>query len=36
MTFDDLVNNKILKGKLNPKIVSGGVVLKEIDFTVTL
>lgn len=32
MTFDDLVDGKILKGKLNPKIVSGGVVLKEIDF----
>ena len=36
MTFDDLFDNNILKGKLNPKIVSGGVVLKSIDFTIKL
>jgi len=36
MTFDDLVDGKILKGKMNPKVVPGGVVLKEIDFKLKL
>ena len=36
MTFDDLIDGKILKGKLNPKVVPGGVVLKSIDFKLKL
>ena len=36
MTFDDLVDGKVLKGKLNPKVVPGGVVLKDIDFKLKL
>lgn len=36
MTFDDLVDGKVFKGKLNPKIVSGGVILKDIDFKLKL
>lgn len=36
MTFDDLIDGKILKGKLNPKVVPGGVVLKDIDFKLKL
>ena len=36
MTFSDLTDNNILKGKLTPKVVPGGVVLKDIDFTLKL
>jgi len=36
MGFNDLVEGKILKGKLNPKVVPGGVVLKDIDFKLKL
>lgn len=33
MMFSDLIDGKILKGKLKPRIVPGGVVLEDIDFT---
>lgn len=36
MKFEDLVDGKILKGKLNPKVVPGGVVLRDIDFRLKL
>jgi hypothetical protein len=36
MTFDDLIDGKVLHGKLNPKIVSGGIVLKNIEFRLKL
>lgn len=36
MTFDDLVDGKILHGKLNPKSVPGGVVLKDVPFELKL
>lgn len=36
LTFDDLVEGKILHGKLNPKIVPGGVVLKDVPFELKL
>lgn len=36
LTFDDLVDGRVLKGKLTPKRVSGGIVLKEIDFTLNI
>lgn len=36
LTFDDLVPGKILHGKLNPKSVPGGVVLRDIPFELKL
>lgn len=36
MSFSDLVDGNILHGKLNPKVVPGGVVLKDIDFKLKL
>lgn len=36
LTFDDLVEGKVLKGKLSPKSVPGGVVLEDVDFTIKL
>lgn len=36
MTFDDLVDGNILHGKLHPKVVPGGVVLKNIQFQLKL
>lgn len=32
LTFDDLVDGKILHGKLSPKSVPGGVILKDVPF----
>jgi hypothetical protein len=36
LTFDDLVDGKVLHGKLNPKVVPGGVVLKDVPFELKL
>lgn len=36
LTFDDLQNGKILHGKLHPKSVPGGVVLKDVPFELKL
>lgn len=36
MTFDDLVEGKIIHGKLAPKTVSGGVVLRDVPFQLNL
>ena len=36
LTFDDLVEGKVLHGKLNPKTVPGGVVLKDVPFEIKL
>lgn len=36
LTFDDLVEGKVLHGKLNPKVVPGGVVLRDIPFELKL
>lgn len=36
LTFDDLVEGKILHGKLNPKAVPGGVVLRDVPFHLKL
>lgn len=36
LTFDDLQEGKILHGKLNPKAVPGGVVLKDVPFELKL
>lgn len=36
LTFEDLVHGKVLHGKLNPKTVPGGVVLKDIPFELKL
>jgi hypothetical protein len=36
LTFDDLVDGKVLHGKLNPKSVPGGVILKDIPFELKL
>lgn len=36
MTFDDIVNGKVFTGKLAPKRVPGGIVLEDIDFTLTV
>lgn len=36
LTFDDLQEGKILHGKLNPKVVPGGVVLKDVPFELKL
>lgn len=36
LTFDDLVEGKILHGKLNPKTVPGGVILKDVPFELKL
>jgi hypothetical protein len=36
LTFDDLVEGKVLHGKLNPQIVPGGVVLRDVPFELKL
>lgn len=36
LTFDDLVEGKIIHGKLNPKTVPGGIVLKDVPFELKL
>ena len=36
LTFDDLVDGKVLHGKLNPKSVPGGVVLIDVPFQLKL
>lgn len=36
LTFDDLIDGKILHGKLNPKAVPGGVILKDVPFELKL
>lgn len=36
MTFDDLVDGKVFHGKLNPKTVPGGIVLRDIPFQLKL
>lgn len=36
LTFDDLVEGKVLHGKLNPRTVPGGVVLKDVPFELKL
>lgn len=36
LTFDDLVEGRVLVGKLTPKTVPGGVVLKDIPFELKL
>lgn len=36
ITFDDLIDGKIFHGKLNPKVVPGGIVLKDIPFKLKL
>lgn len=36
LTFDDLVDGKVFHGKLNPKVVPGGIVLKDIPFQLKL
>lgn len=36
ITFDDLVDGRVFHGKLNPKVVPGGIVLKDIPFQLKL
>lgn len=36
LTFDDLVEGKVLHGKLNPQAVPGGVVLRDVPFELKL
>jgi len=36
LTFDDMVEGRIIHGKLNPKTVPGGVVLKDVPFELKL
>lgn len=36
LTFADLVHDKILRGKLTPESVPGGVILRDIDFKLKL
>lgn len=36
LTFSDLVEGKVLHGKLNPRAVPGGVVLKDVPFELKL
>lgn len=36
LTFDDLVEGRVLHGKLNPQAVPGGVVLKDVPFELKL
>lgn len=36
LSFDDLVEGKVLHGKLNPRAVPGGVVLKDVPFELKL
>ena len=36
LTFDDLVEGKVLHGKLAPKHVPGGIVLKDVPFELKL
>lgn len=36
LTFDDLVEGRVLHGKLNPKSVPGGVVLRDVPFELKL
>jgi hypothetical protein len=36
MTFDDLVEGKLIHGKLTPKTVPGGIVLRDVPFKLQL
>jgi hypothetical protein len=36
LTFDDLVDGRVLHGKLNPRSVPGGVILKDVPFELKL
>lgn len=36
LTFDDLVEGKVIHGKLQPRSVVGGVVLEDVPFTLNL
>lgn len=36
LTFDDLTPGRVISGKLSPKSVPGGIVLKDVDFTLNL
>lgn len=36
ITFDDMIDGKVFHGKLNPRVVPGGVVLKDIPYRLTL
>ena len=36
LTFDDLVQGNVLKGKLSKKTVPGGVVLSDVPFELKL
>lgn len=36
MTFDDIVNGRVIKGKLHPKRVPGGVVLQDVGFRLNI
>lgn len=36
LTFEDMVDNKVLHGKLNPKTVPGGIILADIPFQIKL
>lgn len=36
LVFDDIKHGRILKGKMQPKAVPGGIVLKDIDFEIKL
>lgn len=36
LTFDDLVEGKVIEGKLQPRSVPGGVVLENVPFTLNL
>lgn len=36
LTFDDLIDGKVLHGKLNPQAVPGGIVLKDVPFQLKL
>ena len=36
LTFDDLVEGRVIQGKLQPRSVPGGVILEEVNFTLNL
>lgn len=36
LTFDDLIEGKVIQGKLQPRSVPGGVVLEQVNFTLNL
>ncbi len=36
MTFDSLIDNSVITGKLIPEPVSGGVILKDVPYTIKL